>query len=116
MATRPITVNDPPCGTERSYSGLRLARSLLNGQADVRVFPMGDAASCAVAGRKAPQGYCNIGDMLAGVIRRTGELAVCGTCMEACAMAEDRPVEGAARCGMDLPTERTAGVDKLLVF
>ena len=43
-----IILNDPPYGTERSYNGLRLARSLLNtNEAEVKVFLMGDAASCA---------------------------------------------------------------------
>ena len=41
-------LNDGPYGTERSYNGLRLARSLLDkGVGQVRVFLMGDAAACA---------------------------------------------------------------------
>lgn len=116
MAKHLIILNDPPYGTERSYNGLRLARSLLNSQEDVRVFLMGDAASCAVAGQKVPQGYYNIGDMLSGVIRRKGEVAVCGTCMDARGMAEERLVEGATRGSMDLLTEWTEGADKVLVF
>lgn len=38
-----IVLNDPPYGTERSYNGLRLARSLLNNanEAEVKVFLMG---------------------------------------------------------------------------
>lgn len=116
MAKHLIILNDPPYGTERSYNGLRLARSLLNSQEDVRIFLMGDAASCAAAGQKVPQGYYNIGDMLSGVIRRKGEVAVCGTCMDARGMAEDRLVEGATRGSMDLLTEWTEAADKVLVF
>jgi len=116
MAKHLIILNDPPYGTERSYNGLRLARSLLNSQEDVRVFLIGDAASCAAAGQKVPQGYYNIGDMLSGVIRRKGEVAVCGTCMDARGMAEERLVEGATRGSMELLTEWTEGADKVLVF
>lgn len=116
MAKYLIILNDPPYGTERSYNGLRLARSLLNSQEDVRVFLVGDAASCAAAGQKVPQGYYNIGDMLSGVIRRKGEVAVCGTCMDARGMAEERLVEGATRGSMELLTEWTAAADKVLVF
>ncbi len=53
-----IILNDPPDGTERSYNGLRLANSLAKDEASsVSVFLMGDAASCAVAGRTTPNGY-----------------------------------------------------------
>ena len=116
MAKHLIILNDPPYGTERSYNGLRLARSLLNSQEHVRVFLIGDAASCAAAGQKVPQGYYNIADMLGGVIRHKGEVAVCGTCMDARGMAEDRLVEGATRGSMDLLTEWTEAADKVLVF
>jgi len=46
-----VILNDPPYGTERSYNGLRLANSLATDEKNrVAVFPMGDAASCDVAG------------------------------------------------------------------
>jgi uncharacterized protein involved in oxidation of intracellular sulfur len=46
-----LILNGPAYGTERSYNGLRLAGALARRQdADVRVFVMGDAVGCAVAG------------------------------------------------------------------
>ena len=116
MSKHLFIITDTPYGTERSYKALRLARSLLNGQQEVRLFLMGDAAACAATGQKVPQGYYNIGDMLAGVIRRKGEAAVCGTCMDARGMSEERLIEGAVRGSMDLLTEWTAAADKVLVF
>jgi uncharacterized protein involved in oxidation of intracellular sulfur len=116
MAKYLFILNDPPYGTERSYNGLRLARTLLNSMEEVRVFLMGDAASCAAAGQKVPPGYYNIGDMLAGVLRRKGEVAVCGTCMDARGMAEERLVSGATRGTMEILTEWTEEADKVLVF
>ena len=116
MAKHLFILNDAPYGTERSYNGLRLARSLLNSQEAVRVFLMGDAAACAAAGQKVPQGYYNIGDMLSGVIRRQGEVAVCGTCMDARGMLQERLVEGAVRGSMDQLTEWTEAADRVLVF
>jgi len=51
-------LNDPPYGTERVYNGLRLAGSLARLENhEVKVFLMGDAASCAKAGQKVPSGY-----------------------------------------------------------
>jgi len=116
MAKNLFILNDPPYGTERSYNGLRLARKLLESQEEVRVFLMGDAAACAAAGQKVPQGYYNIGDMLAAVIRRKGDVAVCGTCMDARGMTEERLVPGAGRGTMEILTEWTEWADKTLVF
>src|SRR5581483_11065983 len=73
-----LILNDPPYGTERSYNALRLARSLVAKEtSEVRLFLLGDAASCAKAGQRVPQGYYNVGDMLAGVLRRGGVVGVC---------------------------------------
>jgi uncharacterized protein involved in oxidation of intracellular sulfur len=77
---------------------------------------MGDAAACAVAGQKVPQGYYNLADMLAAVLRRGGEVGVCGTCMDARGMTDDRLVGGAARGSMEGLTEWTVWADKVLVF
>ena len=58
-----VILNDPPYGTERSYNGLRLANSLATDEKNrVAVFPMGDAASCDVAGQTTPNGFYLIGD------------------------------------------------------
>ncbi|MEW6690619.1 MAG: DsrE family protein [Pseudomonadota bacterium] len=112
-----FVLNDPPYGTERSYNALRLARNLLaKEQGEVRVFLMGDAAACAKAGQKVPQGYYNIGDMLGAVARRKGEIGVCGTCLDARGIAEADLVQGAVRGTLDQLTEWTAWADKLLVF
>ena len=110
-------LNDPPYGTERSYNGLRLAGAVAKREGEtVRVFLMGDAAACAAAGQKVPQGYYNLGDMLGAVIRRQGEISVCGTCMDARGMADERLIEGARRGTMDILTEWTGWADKVLVF
>lgn len=109
-------LNDPPYGTERSYNGLRLARTLLKAGDRVRVFLMGDAATCARSGQKVPQGYYNIGDMLGMVVRAGGEVSVCGTCMDARGLAEGDLVEGAGRGSMEVLTEWTRAADKVLVF
>ena len=112
-----LILNDPPYGTEKSYNALRLARSLLDkGASGVRVFLLGDAATCAHAGQKVAQGYYNIGDMLGAVIRRKGEVSVCGTCMDARGIGDADLVPGAARGTMDILTEWTQWAGKVLVF
>ncbi len=112
-----IILNDGPYGSERSYNGLRLAIALAKTEGQqVRVFLMGDAASCAKSGQKVPQGYYNIGDMVGMVARRGGEIGVCGTCMDARGIAEADLVDGARRGTMVQLAEWTAAADKVLVF
>jgi len=112
-----IMLNDPPYGTERSYNGLRLARSLLKSpDNEVRVFLIGDAAACAKSGQKVPQGYYNIGDMLSAAIRHRAQVGVCGTCLDARGIAEADLAEGAKRGSMDQLTEWTVWADKVIVF
>ena len=110
-------LNDAPYGSERSYNGLRLARSLLKaGGAEVKVFLIGDAAACAKAGQKVPQGFYNIGDMLGMVLRAGAAVGVCGTCIDARGIAETDLVPGAHRSTMDELTAWTQWADKVLVF
>lgn len=107
-------LNDAPYGSERSYNALRLARAF--GRKDgetVRVFLMGDAVACARAGQKVPAGYYNAGDMVRMV---GGEVALCGTCMDARGLGEDQLVEGARRSTLQQLADWTAAADKVLVF
>jgi uncharacterized protein involved in oxidation of intracellular sulfur len=117
MAKNLFILNDPPYGTERSYNALRLVLSLAKTESEnVRVFLMGDAAACAKAGQKVPQGYYNLGDMLDMVARRNAEIGVCGTCMDARGIAESELAEGARRGTLAQLTEWTSWADKVLVF
>ena len=117
MARNLFILNDPPYGTERSYNALRLANSLAKTAGDeVRVFLMGDAAACAKAGQKVPQGFYNIADMLGMVARRSAGVAVCGTCMDARGITEAELAEGAARGTLAQLTEWTVWAEKVVVF
>jgi uncharacterized protein involved in oxidation of intracellular sulfur len=80
------------------------------------MFLLGDAAACAHGGQKVPQGYYNVGDMLAGFMRRNGAVGVCGTCMDARGIRDHELVEGAARGTMDQLSAWSAWADKVFVF
>lgn len=117
MAKYLFILNDAPYGTERSYNGLRLARSLLKaGDTEVKVFMIGDATACAKAGQKVPQGYYNIGDMLGMIVRAGGGIGVCGTCIDARGISETDLVKGVSRSTMDELTAWTQWSDKVFVF
>lgn len=117
MAKTLFVLSDPPYGTERSYNGLRLAGALSQREGEqVKVFLIGDAASCAKAGQKVPQGYYNVEVMLRNVARHGGDIGVCGTCMDARGITETDLAEGAHRSTLDQLTEWTQWADKALGF
>lgn len=112
-------LNDQPYGTERSYNGIRLARELLKNKEaanEVKVFLIGDAASCAKGNQKVPQGYYNIGQMLQMLAHHNAEIGVCGTCMDARGLADTDLVEGALRGSMAELASWTDWADKVVVF
>jgi len=110
-----IILNEPSYGTERSYNGLRLAKALINTDANVSVFLMADAVICAKHGQKVPQGFYNIELMLNSVVRK-GEVLLCGTCMDARGIHDEDIVSGAKRSTMPELAELTMEADKVLVF
>ena len=110
-------LNDPPYGTERSYNALRLAGSLVKAAGEeVRVFMLGDAASCAKSGQKVPEGFYNIQLMLNRVTRGGGKVGVCGTCMEARGISEAELIEGTQKSTLAELAAWTQWADKVLVF
>lgn len=112
-------LNDPPYGSERSYNGMRLARELLKDSAagnEVKLFLIGDAASCAKSGQKVPQGYYSIEALLHGIAARGGEIGVCGTCMDARGLADADLAKGSARSSMAQLAAWTGWADKTIVF
>jgi uncharacterized protein involved in oxidation of intracellular sulfur len=110
-------LNDPAYGTERSHNGLRLAVALLaqEPEAEVTVFLMGDAVSCAKTGQKTPDGAYNLERMLEPIASE-GEVLLCGTCMDARALGDSEIAEGTRRSTMGELAARTADADKVLVF
>jgi uncharacterized protein involved in oxidation of intracellular sulfur len=111
-------LNDPPYGTERCYNALRLAHGLLKHDpaAEVTVFLMADAVLAAKRGQKTPDGYYNLERMLKRVVAAKGQVLLCGTCLDARALAEAEMMEGARRSTMDELSQATLAADRVLVF
>ncbi len=117
MAKVLFILNDPPYGTERCYNGLRLAGAVAKREgSEVRIFLMGDAAACAKAGQKLPNGFYNIERMLQVVAGHGGQIGVCGTCMDARGVTEGELTRGAARSTLEELTDWTLWADQVLVF
>jgi uncharacterized protein involved in oxidation of intracellular sulfur len=112
-----FVLNDPPYGTERSYNGLRLAGSVAQREGqEVRLFLMGDAAACAKAGQKVPNGYYNVERMILAVARRGALVGVCGSCMDARGIKEAELLEGAKRSSLEELTDWTLWADQVVAF
>jgi uncharacterized protein involved in oxidation of intracellular sulfur len=117
MTTTLLILNDPPYGTERCFNALRLAGALARREGEsVRIFLMGDAASCAKRNQKVSQGYYNVEVMLGAVARRGGEIGVCGTCMDARGISAEELAQGARRGTLEELADWTLAADRVLVF
>lgn len=116
MSITLFIINDAPYGSERAYNALRLAGTLAGREGQqVRIFLMADAVACGKAGQKVPEGYYNIQLMLGKVLRK-GEVALCGTCMDARGVSDVDIVEGARRSTLVQLADWTIEADKVLVF
>jgi uncharacterized protein involved in oxidation of intracellular sulfur len=82
----------------------------------VSLFLMGDAASCAIAGQKTPEGYYNLERMLKILKSKNAQIGVCGTCMDGRGIKMEMLAEGAHRSTMDELGTWTAAADQVLVF
>lgn len=113
-----IILNDAPYGTERSYNALRVAKSLIkHGSAELTLFLMADAVTCAKRDQNPPSGYYNIELMLRPVIRnQNSRLLLCGSCMDARGLKTEELIEGAQRSDMETLSNASYDADKVLVF
>ena len=112
-----VLLNDPPYGTERSYNGLRLAYALAKREeTQVRVFMLADSVGCAVVGQKVPDGFYNLGRMIEALGRRGAEIGLCGTCMDARGLSEDRILPSARRSTLEALADWTLWAERVLVF
>lgn len=116
MSKTLFILNDAPYGNERAYNALRLAATLAGKEGQsVRLFLLADAVTCAKSGQKVPEGYYNIQLMLGKVLRK-GEVALCGTCMDARGLRDEELIEGAQHGTLAQLADWTAEADKVLVF
>ncbi|MGA8296682.1 MAG: DsrE family protein [Acidimicrobiales bacterium] len=112
-----LVLNDPAYGTERSYNGLRVAGALSKREGnEVRVFLMGDAVTCAMAGQKVPDGYYRLDRMIEVVSRHGGKVACCGTCLDARGIGSEFLVTEAFRSTLDQLAEWSEWADKVITF
>lgn len=112
-----IICQGPAYGDERSYNGLRLAGALAKRDStDVKVFLIGDAAGCAVAGQKVPDGYYHLDRMITSAARHGAEIGCCGTCLDARGIADDQLVPDAHRSTLDELADWALWAERTITF
>ena len=112
-----LILQGPAYGDEHSYNGLRLAGSLAKRDGvDVKVFLIGDAVGCAVAGQQVPNGYYHLDRMIAAAAHHNAEIGCCATCMDARGITDDGLVTDARRSTLDELTDWVLWADKTLTF
>jgi uncharacterized protein involved in oxidation of intracellular sulfur len=112
-----MILNGSAYGSDETFNATRLAVALARrDDAQVTVFLLGDAVTCAVAGQKTPGGYYNLGRMLRSVVRHGGSVACCGSCLESRGLTTDLLVEEAGHSTMQELADWTVHADQVLTF
>lgn len=113
-----IIINDAPYGTEKAYNALRIANQLGKDykDAEVRIFLMADAVTCALAGQETPDGYYNIERMLKLAVAKGARVKICGTCASARGIKDAKFIKGAELSTMAELSEWIADSDKVMTF
>jgi uncharacterized protein involved in oxidation of intracellular sulfur len=81
----------------------------------VRLFLIGDAVACAVAGQQLPEGHYHLDRMVKGLLHRA-QVGCCGSCLDARGLGEQLLVEAARRSNLEELTEWTLWAGQTLTF
>jgi uncharacterized protein involved in oxidation of intracellular sulfur len=92
--TTVLIISDSPYGNEKPWNALRLAKALVVIKQNIKLFLLGDAVAMAKKGQKAPTGYYNLGQMLAGLVGSGVEVRVCGTCIDSRGLKGEELIDG----------------------
>ncbi|OFX82830.1 MAG: hypothetical protein A2W99_14305 [Bacteroidetes bacterium GWF2_33_16] len=113
-----IIINDAPYGTEKAYNGLRLANQIAKDYetAEITIFLMADAVTCALPNQKTPEGYYNIERMLKFFGQKKGQIKICTSCAEARGIDKLELISGASLSTMKELAQLTLESDKVITF
>jgi len=111
-------LNDAPYGSEKPYNALRLASQVKKDSpdAEIRIFLMADAVTCAIPNQKTPDGFYNIERFIKGLTAKGCPVKLCGSCIDARGLSELKFVEGAVRSNLAELSEWVISSDKVLTF
>jgi uncharacterized protein involved in oxidation of intracellular sulfur len=113
----PVILHGPAYGDERANNGLRLAGNLAKREGvEVKVFCVGDAVGCAVAGQQVLNGYYHLDRMIPSAARHGRRIGLCGSCMDARGINDTMVIDDVHRSSLDEVTDWTLWADKTVTF
>ncbi len=96
-----ILNRNPYDGSDVTRNALRLADFTLKAGDRASIFLMNDAVDLARLGVSSGSYDTDLGAMLSELISQGVPVKVCGTCLERCGLAKDRPlINGASKAKM----------------
>ena len=72
--------------------------------------------TCAIAGQQTTDGYYTLDRMLKSFARRGGQIACCGTCLDARGLSKEHLIDQAARSAIDELAAWTIEAGQVLTF
>jgi len=113
-----LIINDAPYGTEKAYNAMRLAMMLQkeHTDAEIRIFLLADAVTCALPNQSTPQGFYNLERMLKSAIQKGGLVKACGTCIETRGLKDMSIIDGVEISSMSQLAQWVITSDKVLTF
>ena len=112
-----LVLNEAAYGSDKTFNALRLAVALASrDDVEPRIFLMGDAVTCAIAGQRTPDGYYTLDRMLKTFTRHGGEVACCGTCLDARGLTKEHLIKEATPSNINELAAWTVEADQVLTF
>lgn len=82
----------------------------------MKVFLIGDAAGCAIAGQKVPDGYYHLDRMITSAARHGTEIGCCGTCLDARGITDEQLTPDAHRSTLEELADWVLWAERTVTF
>ena len=111
-----IILSDVPFEGDATWNALRLASTLLDQGAGVRIFVMNDAIDLVRAGSSPAGAEFDLQAMLVALLPRGARLKICTTCVNRCGIGQGEIIPQAVMATMGDLAAWVTGSDRAVVF
>lgn len=115
-ATVLLILSDAPFGGDTTWNALRLASTLLDQGAHVRIFVMNDAIDLVREGAMPEGAEFDLQAMLRALLPRGARLKICTTCVNRCGIGQGDVLPEATMATMGDLAAWVIANDRVLVF
>ena len=111
-----IILSDVPFEGDATWNALRLASTLLDQGAGVRIFVMNDAIDLVRAGSSPAGAEFDLQAMLVALLPRGARLKICTTCVNRCGIGQGEVIPEAIMATMGDLASWVVDSDRVVVF